>query len=166
MPKSDNIHCIVSKTHISETAESYTFTFSYRSLTLLEALFLFIYITEYTHSTFLHLFYTSMVVLMSTRQNFQLFHLWQADWALACIVRSTGPKKNIIKPNGLVRFDCVHCSMKIRKMYWTQAQSQQKSVKFFTIIQYHLQSHCECILVLTITNDLRRIWINIYNNVQ
>jgi len=68
--------------------------FSYRALTLLKALFVFIYTTEYTYSTFHHGFYTSFVVLMSTRQNLQLFHLGQADWTVvACIVRFTGPTK-------------------------------------------------------------------------
>jgi len=67
--------------------------FSYRALTLLKALSVFIYTTEYTYSTLHHAFYTSFVVLMSTRQNLQLFHFGHADWTAACIVRFTGPTK-------------------------------------------------------------------------
>jgi hypothetical protein len=67
--------------------------FSYRAPTLLKDMFVFIYTTEYTYSMFHHAFYTSFVVLMSTRQNLQLFHLGQADWTAACIVCFTGPTK-------------------------------------------------------------------------
>jgi len=33
---------------------------------------------------------------MSTRQNFQLFHIWQADCAIACIVDFSGPRAGLM----------------------------------------------------------------------
>ena len=74
--------------------------------------------------------------------------------------------RNIIHPIGLGRFDCVHNITKIREMFCTEAQSQQKPVMFFTLIHHNLPSRCECIIVPTTTNDWIRVWINIYNNVQ
>jgi hypothetical protein len=117
--KSDNIHCIVSKMHISETAGVLYIYILLQSPHITKSpvcfyLYNWVYLLYfwscflYKHcGTDVHKAELSALPSLTSRLHSCLYCMFY--WAY----------KNVFKPIGLVRFDRVHSIMKNRKIYWT-----------------------------------------------